>query len=85
MSDLSFDGIACFKDGLTNAQRGKLAGYLTRACQHVPEARPAVIALGSLFDPEKRAEALRILNGMGSLTRRIVISRYLNLSRLSRD
>lgn len=85
MPDNLFDGLACFKDGLTNAERGKLALRLTRACEAAPEARPAALALGSLFDPAKRAEALQLLNSMPALPRRYVLNRYAHLSRLSRD
>ena len=85
MPDNLFDGIACFQDGLTNERRGKLALRLTRACEAAPEARPAAQALGSLYDPAKRDEALRLLNAMPALPRRYVLSRYAHLSRLSRD
>lgn len=85
MSDLSFDGIGPFADGLTNSQRGKLAIRLTKACSVVREAAPAAQALGSLFDPAKREEALRLLNAMPALPRRYVLARYAHLSRLSRD
>jgi len=85
MGDLNFDGLGPFAEGLTNAQRGKLALRLTKACSAAREAGPAAHALGSLYDPAKRAEALRLLNAMPSLPRRHVIARYAALSRLSRD
>jgi hypothetical protein len=85
MPDDLFSGLGPFQDGLTNERRGKLALRLTRACEAAPEARPAAQALGSLYDPAKREEALRLLNAMPSLPRRFVLSRYAHLSRLSRD
>lgn len=85
MPDDLFNGIGPFADGLSFEKRGKLAHRLTKACAVAPEARPAAIALGSLFDPTKRDEALRLLNAMPSLPRRHVIARYAHLSRLSRD
>jgi hypothetical protein len=85
MSDLNFDGLGPFADGLDNARRGKLAHRLTRACEAAPEARPAAIALGRVADPAKRAEALALLNAMPSLPRRFVLARFQTLSKLSRE
>ena len=85
MSQLSFDGIACFQEGLSAERRHKLAARLTKACQVAPEARPAAIALGSLYDPAKRAEALQLLNAMPALPRRYVLARYGALTAKARD
>jgi hypothetical protein len=85
MPDDIFTGIGPFADNLTNERRGKLALRLTKACAAAPEAREAAVALGSLYDPAKREEALRMLNAMPALPRRHVIARYAHLSRLSRD
>ena len=85
MPDDLFSGLGPFADGLSAERRGKLALRLTKACQVAPEARPAAVALGSLYDPAKRAEALSILNAMGSIPRRQVIAKFQALSRLSRD
>jgi hypothetical protein len=85
MPDDLFSGLGPFADGLSAERRGKLALRLTKACQVAPEARPAALALGSLYDPAKRAEALALLNAMPALPRRYVLSRYAHLSRLSRD
>lgn len=76
MTGLDFNGIACFQDGLTNAQRGRLAGYLTRACQSVPDARPAALLLGDPTNPDRRDRALKALNEMGSIPRRQVLASY---------
>lgn len=76
MTELSFDGIACFQEGLSNSQRGKLAGYLTRACQSVPDARPAALLLGDPTNPDRRDRALKTLNEMGSIPRRQVLAAY---------
>lgn len=85
MGEGAFDGIGPFADGLTNEKRGKLALRLTKACDATPEARPAAIALGRLYDPQKRDEARRILNAMPALPRRHVLAKYGALSKLSRD
>jgi hypothetical protein len=85
MPDDLFNGIACFAPNLTNERRGKLALRLTKACAAAPEAREAAVALGSLYDPAKREEALRMLNAMPALPRRHVLARFQTLSRLSRD
>lgn len=85
MDEGLFDGFGPFADGLSWDMRGKLARRLTKACEVAPEARPAAIALGSLYDPQKRDEARRILNAMPSLPRRHVLAKYGALSRLSRD
>lgn len=81
MTGPDFNGIACFQDGLTNAQRGKLALYLTRACQSVPDARPAALLLGDPTNRERRDQALKFLNAMPSLPRRDVIAAFARLTR----
>ena len=81
MTGLDFHGIGPFADHLTNAQRGRLAGYLTRACQSVPDARPAALLLGDPTNRERREQALAHLNGMPSLPRRDVIAAFARLTR----
>lgn len=85
MGEGAFDGIGPFVEGLSNEVRGKLAHRLTKACEAAPEARPAAIALGRLYDPQKRDEARRILNAMPALPRRHVLAKFSALSRLSKD
>jgi hypothetical protein len=80
-----FDNLGPFQDNLTNERRGKLALRLTKACAAAPEAREAAVALGSLYDPAKREEALSTLNAMGSIPRRHVLAAYQRLSIQARD
>lgn len=85
MPDNLFDDVGPFADGLTFAQRGKLALRLTKACEVTPEANAARVMLGDPTNSARRDEARRLLNAMPALPRRYVLSRYAHLSRLSRD
>jgi len=85
MDDPDFTGMGPFADDLNADRRGKLALRLTKACRIVPAAEPAALALGSLFDPEKRREAMQVLNGLSPVLRRHIMARYQSLSRLSGD
>lgn len=85
MPDNLFDDVGPFADGLSFAQRGKLALRLTKACEIAPEAHAARLMLGDPTNTARREEARRLLNAMPALPRRYVLSRYAHLSRLSRD
>jgi hypothetical protein len=76
-----FSDVGPFREGLTNLQRGKLAGYLTKACQSVPDARPAALLLGDPTNPDRRGRALKALNEMGSIPRRQVLAAYQRFTR----
>jgi len=81
MPDNLFNDLACFREGLTNAERGKAALYLTKACQSVPDARPAALLLGDPTNPDRRGRALKALNEMGSIPRRQVLAAYQRFTR----
>ena len=77
MSGPDFHMVGPFAADLKPSERGDRALKLTKACAGVREAQPALCLLGDPHDPQRRLNALLLLNRLEPLTKRRIISRYM--------
>lgn len=71
-----FSDFGPFEPGLSIADRGRKAVWLTLACQKTYDARHIPPLLGSPSDADRMARALQALNALPSRSAREVLATY---------
>ena len=73
----AFRDLPIFRAGIIGiTTQGTDAVRLTAAMHTVPEAKPAAVALGDPFNRVRRAQALRILEGLSSRHQARILAAY---------